>query len=44
MTIQNYVKRDLFDKVAKHLSNKEISDEEIYLNNQIVDQINNLKS
>ena len=28
----------------KKLSNKEISDEEIYLNNQIVDQINNLKS
>ena len=28
----------------KKLSNKEISDEEIYLNNQIIDQINNLKS
>lgn len=25
MPTQNYVKRDLFDKVAKHLSNKEIS-------------------
>lgn len=25
MTKQNYVKRDLFDKAAKHLSNKEIS-------------------
>ena len=28
----------------KKLRNKEISDEEIYLNNQIIDQINNLKS
>jgi F-type H+-transporting ATPase subunit epsilon len=28
----------------KKLANKEISDEDIYLNNQIIDQINNLKS
>ena len=34
----------LKQNAEKKLSNKEISDEEIYLNNQIVDQINNLKS
>jgi len=34
----------LKQSAEKKLSNKEISDEEIYLNNQIVDQINNLKS
>ncbi len=28
----------------KKLNNKEISDEEIYLNSQIIEQINNLKS
>jgi F-type H+-transporting ATPase subunit epsilon len=34
----------LKQNAEKKLSNKEISDEEIYLNNQIIDQINNLKS
>jgi F-type H+-transporting ATPase subunit epsilon len=34
----------LKQNAEKKLSNKEISDEEIYLNNQIVDQINNLKA
>jgi len=34
----------LKENAEKKLSKKEISDEEIYLNNQIVDQINNLKS
>lgn len=34
----------LKQNAEKKLSNKEISDEEIYLNNQVVDQINNLKS
>ncbi len=33
----------LKQNAEKKLSNKEISDEEIYLNNQIIDQINNLK-
>jgi F0F1-type ATP synthase epsilon subunit len=31
-------------KAENKLNNKEISDEEIYLNNQIIEQINNLKS
>ena len=34
----------LKQNAEKKLSNKEISDEEIYINNQIIDQINNLKS
>ncbi len=34
----------LKENAEKKLISKEISDEEIYLNNQIVDQINNLKS
>lgn len=34
----------LKQNAEKKLSNKEISDEEIYLNNQVIDQINNLKS
>jgi F-type H+-transporting ATPase subunit epsilon len=34
----------LKQNAEKKLSNKEISDEEIYLNNQIIDQINNLKA
>ena len=34
----------LKQNAEKKLSTKEISDEEIYLNNQIIDQINNLKS
>jgi len=34
----------LKQNAEKKLSNKEIYDEEIYLNNQIIDQINNLKS
>jgi F-type H+-transporting ATPase subunit epsilon len=34
----------LKQNAEKKLNNKEISDEEIYLNNQIIDQINNLKS
>jgi len=34
----------LKQNAEKKLSNKEISDEEIYLNNQIINQINNLKS
>ena len=33
----------LKQNAEKKLTNKEISDEEIYLNNQIIDQINNLK-
>jgi F-type H+-transporting ATPase subunit epsilon len=33
----------LKQNAEKKLSNKEISDEEIFLNNQIIDQINNLK-
>ena len=31
-------------KAENKLNNKEISDEEIYLNSQIIEQINNLKS
>jgi F-type H+-transporting ATPase subunit epsilon len=34
----------LKQNAEKKLTNKEISDEDIYLNNQIIDQINNLKS
>jgi F0F1-type ATP synthase epsilon subunit len=34
----------LKQNAEKKLTIKEISDEEIYLNNQIIDQINNLKS
>jgi F-type H+-transporting ATPase subunit epsilon len=34
----------LKQNAEKKLANKEISDEDIYLNNQIIDQINNLKS
>ena len=34
----------LKQNAEKKLNNKEISDEEIYLNNQIIEQINNLKS
>ena len=34
----------LKQNAEKKLNNKEISDEEIYLNNQIIDQINNLKA
>ena len=34
----------LKQNAEKKLSNKEISDEEIYLNDQIIDQINNLKA
>ena len=34
----------LKQNAEKKLSNKEISDEEIYLNNRVIDQINNLKS
>ena len=34
----------LKQNAEKKLTNKEISDEDIYLNNQISDQINNLKS
>ena len=34
----------LKQNAEKKLINKEISDEDIYLNNQIIDQINNLKS
>ena len=33
----------LKQNAEKKLTNKEISDEDIYLNNQIIDQINNLK-
>jgi F0F1-type ATP synthase epsilon subunit len=34
----------LKQNAEKKLTNKEISDEDIYLNNQIIDQINNLKN
>ena len=34
----------LKQNAEKKLNNKEISDEEIYLNSQIIEQINNLKS
>jgi F-type H+-transporting ATPase subunit epsilon len=34
----------LKQNAEKKLANQEISDEDIYLNNQIIDQINNLKS
>jgi ATP synthase F1 epsilon subunit len=43
-TFQSEELLKLKQNAEKKLNNKEISDEEIYLNNQIIEQINNLKS
>ncbi len=43
-TFQSEELQKLKQNAEKKLNNKEISDEEIYLNSQIIEQINNLKS
>ncbi|MFZ9457643.1 MAG: ATP synthase F1 subunit epsilon, partial [Candidatus Fonsibacter ubiquis] len=43
-TFQSEELQKLKQNAEKKLNNKEISDEEVYLNNQIIEQINNLKS